>query len=104
MSGATALSNELPLFESQAPRRGLAAAAFVFAVDPEELASGGVEGDYIAARAGYRIDHAARHQGRRLQVELRPRPQAGRIKPPGHLELVEVRGVDLVERRVARAG
>src|SRR4029077_14524731 len=63
---------------------------------------GGVERDDGAPRSAGRIDNALDHQRRRLELEFRTRPEAVGLEPPRDLERVEVRGVDLIERRVAR--
>ena len=86
------------------PRRGLAALAFVLAVHPQHLAGRGVERHDGAARAGGRVEDAVDHQRRGLEVELRPRTERVGLEAPGHLQLVEVVAVDLVERPVAAAG
>ena len=82
-------------------RRGLTPRALVLAVHPDHLTRSGVEGDHGAARARGRVGNAPHHQRRRLKRVLRPGTQKVRFQPPGDLELLEVRGVDLVERRVA---
>ena len=76
-----------------------AARAFVLAVHPQQLAGRGVQGDHRAPRAGRRKQPAVDHQRRRLEVEFRPRPEVVGLESPGDLELAEVAGVDLVERR-----
>ena len=87
-----------------APRRQLRPLALVEPVHPEQLARSRVHRDRGAAQAGRRVDDPADHQRRRLEVELRLRPEVGRVHPPGDLEVVEVPGGDLVERRVPRIG
>src|SRR5262249_11974944 len=51
-------------------------------------------------RSAGRIDDAFHHQRRRLELVLRPRPEVVCLEPPGDLKLVEIAGVDLIERRV----
>ena len=75
-----------------------AAASFIFAVDPQQLAGGGIERDHSAARAGGGIDHALGHQGRAFHVELGAGAEVLGLESPGHLELVEIVAVNLIER------
>src|SRR5262245_16633015 len=44
------------------------------------------------------------HQRRRFEIELRPRTEVLGLESPRDLELVEIAGIDLVERRVAGVG
>ena len=80
------------------------ALALVQAVHPQHLARERVERDGRATRARRRVDLSAHHERGRLEVGLDPGAEVIRAEPPGHLELAEVAGVDLVERRVPRAG
>ena len=88
----------------QLSRRGLAASAFVLAVHPQHLAGRGVERDHRAARAGGREQPAVDHQRRRLELVFRSRAEAVGLESPGDLELAEIVGSDLIERRIARVG
>ena len=83
-------------------RRGFAALAFVLAVHPQQLAGCRVERDDGPPRAGGRVDDAVDHQRRRFELVLGPRTEAVGLEPPRDLELAEVVGVDLIERRIPR--
>ena len=85
-----------------AARGHLGPLAFVESVHPEQLARPRVRRDRGAAQSGRGVDHAAHHQRRRLEVVLGLRTEVGGPEPPRHLQVVEVLGRDLVERRVAR--
>ena len=61
------------------------------------------QGDDGAPRAGGEVHLSAYHQRGGLEVELRLGPQVIGLETPGHFEVVEVAGVDLIERRVPRA-
>ena len=87
----------------QRPRRRRGALVFVDAVHPQQLAGGGVDGDGVAPRSGGRIEHAVDHERRRLQIEVRPGAEDVGLEAPRDLQLAEVGGIDLIERRVARA-
>src|SRR5689334_13764250 len=67
---------------------------------PEELACYGVQGYDVAARSCNGVDYAAHHERRRFEVVFRSGSQVCRIKTPRNLELVEVRRIDLIERRI----
>src|SRR5581483_5779561 len=82
--------------------RALSAEALLLAMHPQELACGGIERHHVATGTRDAVDHTARHERSRFQVELRSWPQAGRVEPPGDLELVKVCSVDLVQRRISR--
>src|SRR6185436_11184656 len=84
----------------QLPRRRRAARPLVLAVHPEQLARRAVERDHRAARARRGIDDALDHQRRGFELIFRPRTEAVGLEPPRDLELAEVVGVDLIERRV----
>ena len=90
---------------ARAGARGvLAADAFVLGVHPEQLPGRGIERHDSTPGARRGVEHAADHQRcRRIQV-VGPRPERIRIEPPGDLQLRKILPVDLVERRVARAG
>ena len=87
----------------QLPRRDRRARPFAQAVRPDQLAGPAVERDDRSARAAGRVEHALDHQRRAFELVLGARAEVVGLEPPGDLELVEVRGVDLVERRVAPA-
>ena len=84
-------------------RRRLGAFAFHFAVHPLELAGRRIQRHDRAPRAAGGIQHAFHHQRRGLKLEFRQRTEMIGLESPGDFELVEVIGVDLIERRVARA-
>ncbi len=83
--------------------RRRAARAFGVAVNPEQLAGGRVERDHGPAGAGGRVQHALDHQRRPFELVLRARAEAVGLEAPGHLEVVEVLPVDLIERRIPAA-
>ena len=85
----------------QAPRRSQRALAFLEPMHPQQLAGLRVERDGVAMLAGGGVEHAADHQRRGLHVEVGTRAEVVGLEPPGDLQRVEVRGVDLIERRVA---
>ena len=85
----------------QSARRPLRARAFLETMHPQQLAGGGVERHRIAMLAGGGIEHAVDHQRRGLQVEVRTRAEVVGAESPGDLQRLEIRGGDLVERRVA---
>ena len=88
---------------SRQPARSIVAAfAFIFRMHPLDFAGDCVERHHIAARPDDGIDHALGHQRRRFQVVLRPRSEVRSAETPGHLQRVEIRGVDLVQRRISR--
>ena len=82
-------------------RRQLRATAFFEPVHPQQLAGGGVERHGIAMLAGSGVEHAVDHQRRGLQVEVGARAEALGLEPPRHFELLEVGGIDLIERSIA---
>ena len=84
------------------PRRVLRPLALVEPVHPQQLARRRVRRNRRPPQPGRRVHDAVDHQRRRLEVVLRRRAEVVRLQPPGHLQLVEVPGRDLVERRVAR--
>ena len=71
---------------------------------PDDLAGGAVQADHVAAGAGHGIEPALDQQRRALQVELRARAEMPGLEFPGHFQLVEIGGVDLVQRLVAVIG
>ena len=81
-------------------RCGRATCAFGLAVDPAELAGGGVDRHHGAPGAGRGVDDTTDHERRPLELELRPGAEVVRFDPPGDLEVVEVRRRDLGEWRV----
>ena len=87
----------------QLTRCFLTALALVDAVHPLHLTRRGVERHNCAARARGCVEHAADHQRRRLEVELRPRAEVVGLEAPCHFERAEVRRADLIERRIASA-
>ena len=82
-------------------RRFLTALPFIEAIEPQLLVRRGIERDHRTAAPRRRVQHAIRHKGRALKVELRSRTQIAGLEPPGHLEFVEILPGDLVERRIA---
>src|SRR5262245_57523183 len=98
-------SSPLPSVQYETPRpdsdRG--ALALAQAVRPDHFAGLSVERDDGSARAAGRVEHALDGERRAFELVLRTRPEVVRLVAPGHLELVEVRPVDLIERRIARS-
>src|SRR5207237_9704575 len=84
-------------------RRHRVALAFAQAVRPDYLAGLAVEGDHRAARAAGGVEDAFDRQRRPFELELGTRSEIVGLEPPRDLELIEVAGVDLIERRVAGA-
>ena len=77
--------------------------AFVQAVHPEKLARRRVDRDCVPPAARCCVQDAVNHQRGRLVVEVRRGAEVLRPEAPRHLQIVEVRSVDLIERRIARA-
>src|SRR5262249_45068504 len=103
---------------SVAPRRLAVAAAFVHArPHPQLLAGRGIDRGHDALPASGRVEHAVRHDRRRLAaidrkrgiaIALRGaaerrhrRPDRG-LPAPRKLQILEIILADLVERRIAR--
>src|SRR5262249_9189543 len=82
----------------QLPRRRRRPRSFTFAVYPKLLASGRIQCDDSAPAAAGRVEDAVDHQRSAFVLKLRPRPQIVGLEAPGDLQLVEVAGVDLIER------
>jgi hypothetical protein len=85
-------------------RRIGGAGAFVHAVDPDQFAIGGIDADHVAARPGGAIEPALDQQRRALKNEFGAPAQIVGLELPGHFQLVEVGGIDLVQRLVAVIG
>ena len=86
------------------PRGVAAAGAFVDGMHPAHFAGGGIQTDHGAARTGGAIEPAGDHQRRALIDIFRARPQLVRLEAPGHFQLAEIVGIDLVQRRIAGVG
>ena len=69
---------------------------------PHQLAGGRIHRHHRATRPGRGVHNTVRHQRRRLQIEFGTRPKVVCFEAPCHLELIEIVGVDLVERRIVR--
>ena len=74
----------------------------MFAMHPQQFARRRIQGDHVPARSSSGVNYAVRHQRCSFEVEFRARAEVVRLESPGHLELAEIGGVDLVERRVVR--
>src|SRR6185503_707098 len=85
------------------PRRDRRARALFKAVCPVQLAGLRVQRDDGAARAAGRVNRALDHQRRAFELVFRARTEIVGLEPPRHFEAIEVRCVDLVERRVLAA-
>ena len=81
-----------------------AALAFVLSIHPQELAIGRVECDDGATRARGGIEHTVHDERRGLQHVFRTWAEVVGLETPRDIEFAEVRGVDLIERRVSRVG
>ena len=75
----------------------------VEAVHPLHLARGSIECHDGAPRPGGRVQHAAHHERRRLEIELRLRAEIVGLQTPGDFERAEIGGADLIEWRIACA-
>ncbi len=78
-------------------------AAFSQAVRPHQLTSFSVERDDGSPGPAGCIEDAVDGQWRSFQLVLRPWSEDVRLEAPGNFEILEVRRVDLVERRILRA-
>ncbi len=85
-------------------RRLRTALPFALAMHPHLLARRRIESDDGPAGAGGREEDATRHQRRSLEIELGSRAQVLGLEPPGNLQLAEIVGTDLIQRRVPRVG
>src|SRR6185295_1915174 len=83
----------------QLPRRDAGAFPLAQAVRPQQLAGLAVERDDRSSRAAGRVEDAVDRQRRALQLVFGPRTEDIGLEPPRHLEILEVRRVDLGERR-----
>jgi hypothetical protein len=88
----------------QLARRGRRALSFTVTVRPDQLAGLAVEGDHRTARAAGRIKDAVHGERCSFELVFRARAEHVGFEVPRQLELGEVGGVDLVERRVSGAG
>ena len=69
---------------------------------PDGLAGGGIEGNHAALVADGRIENAVDHDGTDLRpAGWRRRALVPRTPSPGHLQIPDVAGMNLVERRIA---
>ncbi len=84
-------------------RRDGRALSLAQAVRPDHLAGLAVERDDRSARAAGGVENPLDRQRRPFEFVLGARAEVVGLEPPGDLELVEVRSVDLVERRVTGA-
>jgi len=69
---------------------------------PNQLAGVGFERDYRSSGTCGRVEHAVYHERRAFELELGPRAEVVGLEAPCDFQLVEVLGVDLIERRVSR--
>src|SRR5207253_2419459 len=94
-----------PVRESAAgelSRSSRTAGAFALAVCPHQLTCGCIECDNGTPRSRSRVHNAVDHQRRSFELILRPRAEIVGFKGPGDSKFVEIRSVDLVQRRVMR--
>jgi hypothetical protein len=87
----------------QLARRHGGTLTFAHAVHPDHLAGLAVERDHVAPRAGSRVEHTPNRQRCAFELVLGKGSEIIGLEAPRHLELVEVRCGDLVERRVLGA-
>src|SRR5262249_28050337 len=71
---------------------------------PDQLTSVRFERNNRSARSSSRVEDAINHQRRALQFVFGPSTQVVGLETPRYLELVEIVGVNLIERRIASAG
>ncbi len=69
---------------------------------PQQFAGGCIQRDHRTARARSGVEDAIDHQRRAFQLEFRTVAEVVGLESPGDLEFVEIGGVDLIERRVAK--
>ena len=86
------------------PGRGRPAGAFVLAVHPQQLAGGGVDRNDGATVPARGVDHAVHLERRAFQLVFGMIAQIVRLEAPGHLQVAEIGGVDLVQRPVPAPG
>src|SRR5438094_1464025 len=84
-------------------RGGAAAFSFMLTMGPEQFAGGRVKRNHSAARSCGRVQNAVHHERSSFQLVLRPVAKIVGLDAPGDFKVVEVRGVDLVQRAVASA-
>src|SRR4029077_3069986 len=82
------------------PRSDRSPLAFTKAMRPDQLTRLRIECDYGSPRASGRVQNAFDHEGGAFQLVLREGTEIVGLESPGNLELVEVRGVDLIQWRV----
>ena len=87
----------------QLARRDRGAVALAVAVRPDQLTAAAVERDDGAAGPGGRVEHAPDRERGAFELVLGARAEVVGLEAPRDLELVEVGGVDLIERRVPGA-
>ena len=100
--GAWIASAQQPAPGKLADCRG-SALAFTFPVDPQQLARDRIQRDRRAARPRGGVDDAVHHERRAFQLVFGPVADAVGLESPRDFEFAEVRRVDLIERRIARA-
>ena len=76
----------------------------VLAVHPEQFASRSVDRHAIAARPGSQEEPSLDQQRRRFELIFLARAQYIGLEAPRDLEVAEILGIDLIERRIARIG
>jgi hypothetical protein len=87
----------------QLARRDRRTLSLAQTVSPVELSSRGVERHDRSALAAGRIKVAADHDRRAFELVFGAWPEIVGFEAPRHAQRVEVRRVDLIERRIARA-
>ena len=79
------------------------AISFAQAVDPDHFAGLCIERDHGTARSRGGVEHALHHQRRSFQLVFGAGAEVIGLEAPGDFELVEVGGVDLIERGILGA-
>ena len=83
--------------------RGSRALAFVDPVHPQQFAGRRIDRHGVASRSDRGVQHAVDHQWRGLEIEIGTDAEDIGLEAPGDLQLAEVPGVDLIERRIPGA-
>ena len=71
---------------------------------PEQFAGRSINRDCGPARPGGGVEHSVDHERRAFQFVLRTIAEHIGLQAPGHFEVIEIGGIDLIKRPVAGAG
>src|SRR5882762_9490501 len=83
------------------PGSRAAAFSFMLTVDPKQSAGGRVKSDDRAPRSSGGVQNAVHHERRAFEFVLWPVAEIIGLDAPGNFKIIEVVGVDLVERPIA---